>query len=407
MNNETKNVKREIYYEYLELIELNYKCHLVSVDSDNYNFIIPNSYQIDYSKSSNNYEESGHIYFFNSKHSYSLDYKKKDYDTFIKNIGDSIVKRFKNYKNHEFIEINKNGVDYIYTYYRDYCYKIYSNHKLSINEYYDMYLILFSISKNKISKTIDLLKELYYFNTNYMKDLCNDIDLLTTNLKKYDTEVNIDINSIIIYNDNEYLKYKNTKSKVEDISIKILSDINSDKLEVKQYDKKWYINGSFNFGIFGNFYEGVLFNYDEITTSKELTEEEKKEILDKIINEKQYIVDGYNIKIKEEFYNYLVSYFDRNLTLNLWEEYHIREFINFDIMSNYDKDMNEFSLYKLFMSNLYNNKYLFNEELIINSIKCERIIIKPNTYSIYISALNNLFSSIKIKFNEEFDIINK
>lgn len=406
MNSENTNIKREIYYEYLELIDLNYKCHLVSVDSDNYNFIIPNSYQINYSKSSNNYEESGHIYFYNSKHTYSLDYNKKNYESFKNSISDYIVKQFKNYKNHEFIEVVKNDIDYIYTYYQGYCYKIYSNHKLSINEYYDMYLILFSISKNKISKSIDFIKELYYLNTKYMNYLCNDINLLTTNLKKYDMEVNLDINDVIVYNDNEFLKYKNTKSRVEDISIKILSDINSDKLEVKEYDNKWHIDGVFCFGILGNFYEGIIINYDEITTSKELTKEEKKEILDKIINEKQYIVDGYNIKIKEVFYNYLISYFDRNLTLKLWEEYHIREFINFDIISNYDKDMNEFSLYKLFMSNLYNNKYLFNKDLIINSIKCERIVIKPNTYTIYISALNNLFNSIKIKFDEEFDIIN-
>lgn len=406
MNSENASIKREIYYEYLELIDLNYKCHLVSVDSDNYNFIIPNSYQINYSKSNNNYNDSGHIYFYNSKHTYSLDYKKIDYELFKKTIGDNIVKEFNNYKNHEFIEVNKNSLDYLYTYYQGYCYKIYSNHKLSINEYYDMYLILFSISKNKISKSVDILKELYYFNTNYVKSLCSDIDLLTEDLKKYDSQVDLDINSIIVYNDNEYLKYKDTKSKVEDISIKILSDINRDKLEVKQSDNKWCIDGSFNFGMFGNFYEGFMYNYDEITSSKELTDIEKKDILDKILNEKQYTIDGYSNKIKEEFYNYLIQYFDRNLTLKLWEEYHIREFINFELISNYDENMNEFSLYKLFMSNLYNNKYIFNEKVIMNSIKCEKIVIKPNTYNIYISALNNLFNSIKIKFDEEFDIIN-
>ena len=158
--------------------------------------------------------------------------------------------------------------------------------------------------------------------------------------------------------------------------------------------------------MFGNFYEGFIYNYDEITSSKELSEREKKEILDKILNEKQYIIDGYSNKIKEEFYNYLVQYLDRNLTLKKWDEFHIREFINFDLISNYDENMNDFSLYKLFMSSLYNNKYLFNEKMINNSIKCEKIVIKPNTYNIYISAFNNMFNSIKIKFNEEFDIIN-
>ena len=39
MNSENIKTKREIYYEYIELIDLNYKCHLVSVDSDNYNFM--------------------------------------------------------------------------------------------------------------------------------------------------------------------------------------------------------------------------------------------------------------------------------------------------------------------------------------------------------------------------------
>ena len=406
MSIENINTRREIYYEYLELVNLNYKYHLISVDSDNFNFIIPNTYQIDYSKSSNNYEDNGHVYFNNSKHTYSLDYNKKSYDDFKNSISDEIVKSFKNYKNHEFIEISKNDIDYIYTYYQGYCYKIYSNHKLSINEYYDMYLILFSISKNKINKSVEFLKELYYLNTNYVKCLCNDVDLLVDDLKKYDSQVELEINSIIVYNDIDYLKYKDTKSIVEDISIKLLSDIDSTKLEVKKIDNKWHIDGSFNFGMFGNFYEGFIYNYDEITSSKELSEREKKEILDKILNEKQYIIDGYSNKIKEEFYNYLVQYLDRNLTLKKWDEFHIREFINFDLISNYDENMNDFSLYKLFMSSLYNNKYLFNEKMINNSIKCEKIVIKPNTYNIYISAFNNMFNSIKIKFNEEFDIIN-
>ena len=397
--------RREIYYEYLELISLDYKCHLISVDSDNYNFIIPNTYRINYSKSCNNYKDKGHIYFNSSKYMYSLDYKKKSYDSFINSIKGNITKQFKNYRNQKFIEVIKNGIDYIYMYYQGYSYKLYSNHRLSINEYCDMYLILFSISRNKINKSLDFLKELYYFNTNYIKKLCFDEDLLIEDLKKYDLEVDLDMNNIIIYSDSEYLKYKETKSKVEDISIKILSDINNDKLEVKQIENKWCIDGTFCFGMFGNFYEGYMYNYDEITSSKKLTDIEKKEILSKILNEKQYIIDGYSNKIKEEFYNYLIQYFDRTLTLKLWEEYHIREFVNFDLISNYDENMNEFSLYKLFMSNLYNNKYILNEKQIINSIKCEKLVIKPNTYNIYISALNNLFSSIKIKFDEEFDII--
>ena len=58
------------------------------------------------------------------------------------------------------------------------------------------------------------------------------------------------------------------------------------------------------------------------------------------------------------------------------------------------------------MSNLYNNKIL-SDKLISDSIKCEQIIIYPDKYELTISGLNNLFDSIKIIFNEEFDLIMK
>ena len=289
-NIRTINKKREIYYEYLELSNLDYKYHLIHVDSDNYSFIIPSTYQINYSQSNNNYESKGHIYFFNNKYTYSIDYKKKEYEKFKEDIGKyNITKEFKNYRGQEFIEVSKSNIDYIYTYYQGYYYKIYSDHRLSINEYYDMYLILFSITKYKLSKSIDQLKELYYLNDRGIYCLCNDIDLLTYDLKEFDTDIDLKLSDILIYNDYEFLKYKSTKSKVEEISASILSNM-SNKLRVKNEKNNWYIDGIFNFSILGNFCYGYITNYDEIIDSDELSMDDKTSILNKIIKEKQYEV---------------------------------------------------------------------------------------------------------------------
>ena len=63
-----KNIKNSIYYEYIVSNKYDFKFHLISVESDYFNCIIPSNYQIDYTQSNNDYREKGHICFYNDKY---------------------------------------------------------------------------------------------------------------------------------------------------------------------------------------------------------------------------------------------------------------------------------------------------------------------------------------------------
>lgn len=408
-NIQIKSLKRDIYFEYLELKNLEEKYHLISVDSDGYNFIIPANYRIDYLGSNNIYNTKGHIYFYNDKYTYNLDYIKKGYTDYKMHMDKSknyITKSFKNYKDQEFIEMYKNNFDSIYMFYNGYYFKIYSNHKLSLNEYYDMYFILFSITNKKINSSIELLRELYFFSKNAIKYTCNGEDILKLNLKDYTDEIELTTSDIVIYNNEEYLNYKDTKKIAENMSINLLSN-NDNELIIDYMNDKWLITGNFKFGSLCNFYKGYIRDYNEITDSLELSIEEKKDMLTKIIKEKQYELDGYTGSIKKEFYSFLRNYLNRELSYELWNEYHIREFVDFELVGDYNTTLNDFNLYKLFMSNIYSDIKIFNDKLVMDSIKTEDIVISPNFYSLCITALNGLLNRIKIKFNEEFNLIFK
>lgn len=404
-----KNIKRDIYFEYLELKNLDEKYHLISVDSEGFNLIIPSSYNVDYSGSNNIYNSNGHIYFFNDKHTYCLDYTKKSYSDFQKHMNNRkkyITNSFTNYRNEEFIETFKNNIDSIYMYHNGYYFKIYSNHKLSMNEYYDLYFILFSITDKKINNSIELLRELYFFRTNSIKFICNGEDILKLNLKDYTDDIELTTNDIIVYNNEQYLRYKDTKKIAENISINLLSD-SKNELNVDYVNDKWIIIGNFKFGSLCSFYKGYIKDYNEITDSNELSMEEKTNFITKIIKEKQYELDGYTGSIKKEFYNFIREYMNRELSYELWNEYHIREFVDFELINDYDNSLNDFSLYKLFMSNIFSDIKLFNDKLVMGSIKSDNIVITPNYYNICITGLNGLFNKMKIKFDEDFNLIFK
>ena len=407
-NIQIKSIKRDIYFEYLKINSVDDKYNLICVDSDGFSFLIPGNYRINYSKSYNIYGTKGHIYFYTDKYSYNIDYIKKDYNSYKEHMNkknDFIIKKFTNYRNQEYIEVFRNNFDSIYMYYNNYYFKIYSNHKMSMNEYYDMYFILFSITDKAINNNIELLRELYFFSRNSIVFECDGKNILESNLKEYTDDIDICASDIVVYNNEEYIKYKNTKCIVEKISNNLLSD--NDDLSVNYVNSKWLISGSFRFGNIWNFDKGYISDYYEITDSNELDLDEKKDMLTKIIYEKKYSLDGYVGTIKKEFYSFLRDYMSRELTYNLWNEYHIREFVNFELIDEYNDTLNDFSLYKLYMSNIYSDIKLFNDKLVMDSIITDNITITPNLYILCVSGLNGLLNKIKIKFDEEFNLIFK
>ena len=390
-----KNIKQDIYYEYISVDKLDIVYHLVSIDSDNINFIIPTSYHINYSQSDNTYDHKGHIYFYDDKNSYSLDYTKREYDSFkahMKHKENNILKQFSNYRNQEFYEVLKNNEEYIYMYFNGYYFKISINHKMSINEYYNMYLILLSISNDKIEKNVNLLKELYYFDVNSLYSICNNIDLINKNLSNFVSDIVFNEDNIIVSNDQEYIKYKSKQNKIDIISKNLLSNV-FDTEDIKVED-------TFRFANLGT-YNVIIKDYNEIIDSDELTEEDKNTLICKMIEQKQNEAYSNKDKINEEFYQYIIEYLKKNLTYSLWDNYHIREFINMD---KFDDELTDQELYDTFMNDI-NLDNVLNLQLVEDSIKCHELSVYPNKYVLRLSIFNGLLNSLKIIFDEEYNLL--
>ena len=391
-----RNIKKTIYYEYITLNRYNSKFHLVSIESDGFNCIIPDSYQIDYAQSNNNYNEKGHLYFFNDKYSYCLDYVKKDSNLFEKHMCNKekdIVKKFTNYRFQKFYELYNNN-EYIYMYYEGYYFKLYTNHKMSINEYYDMYLILLSMSKDRISKDIELLKELVYFNENAIYSICNDVDLIKSNLKEFSLNIELNVEDVVVINDDTYLEYKSKQTRVDAISRELLSSI------INNDGKNLTISETFKFANLGT-YNIIVNDYFEIVDSEELNDSEKSSLIYKMIQQKQNETYSNKDKINNEFYNYIINYLNHNLTYQLWDLYHIREFINVD---KYDNITNDEELYNAFMKDILLSSVL-NMKLVEDSIKTSIINIYPTKYILRLSIFNGLLNNLKIIFDEEFNLL--
>lgn len=404
-----KGIRLPFYYEYLNIDKIDKKYHIVYIDSESFKLLIPNNYQVDYLKSTNSYNNRGHLYFYNDKHTYTLDYTKMCYKEFIEKINflkENVNKSFINYRGQEMYEIVKDNVDYLYMYYNGYFYKLYGNHKFTINEYFDMYFLLFSVTNRAINDSINHIRDLCYLQEQGIYYLCNDLDLLLNDLSRYSDSIDIKKEDLIIINDEDYLQYKETQNKAKLIALKVLEP-NKEVLSLYRKDNVWYILGNFSFGILGNFSYGYIDEFSEISDSEELSCNEKKDLLSELINQKQLELVSYFSKIKTEFYKYLVNYFISSMSYELWNEYHIREFINIDYLTDNEANMQDNIIYNLLINKLEEDVdyiSLFNQKMIEDSIISEKIVIYPNRYVIRFSALNCLLKDKECTFDETYKL---
>ena len=392
-----------LYYEYLHINELDDNYHLVSIDNENLNMLIPDSYDINYSKS-NVYRGIGHIYFNNSNGNYKIDYLKEEYPKFeyrIDRVKKYVSKQFINYLGQEFYEVFKNSVDYIYMYNNGYSFKIKSDHKLTINEYFDMYVILFSISHDSLKSNYELLKSLYLLNSEGINSYINDDDLLNKDLTKINCDIDINIKNILISNDDEFLNYKDKQSKIEEICNNII-DRHDDLYAF--YDNKWRFKGIFKFNYLGNYNDGLISEYTAITES-ELDGIEKIESLTKIINDKQLEVNGNEEILKENLLTFIYNYLLNNISYELWDKYHLREFINTSMLTSDDEnDQKMYELFYIYINNSFDYS-IFDEKKIKESTKGISMIIYPERYDILFSTMNYMIDSFSIVVNDKYEIM--
>lgn len=414
-----KKQRMPVHYEYIYLNNLVIRYHLVNMDSENYSFLIPSNYNINYSKSSNNYDGLGHVYFYTNKNTYELDYVKTDYKDFkyqVDRYKDNVKKYFSNYREQEFYEILKDNVDVIYMFYNGYMFKLSSDHKFNINEYFDMYFILYSVTATSIHNDIHLLKELTYLKEHGVTNFCNDIDMLNMDLSNIEDSLELTLNDVVINSDEAYLAYREKERKAEIIGANLFANRKEKELRMELIDEdKWNMVGTFYFGCLGQYTNGCIMEYQEITKSEELDLKDKLNLLSKTINQKQFEVISYEDKIKEQFYIYLIKYLKSHITYEIWDKHHLRDFIYLSKLSTNYEQLSDNELYKLFCNYLnssidvLNNweeiASIFNHKLLVDNVIGENIVIYPNKYVLHTSALNYLFDSIAFVINEKYEFM--
>ena len=392
-----------LYYEYLYINDLDDNYHLISIDNENLNILIPAHYNINYSKSTS-YKGIGHIYFNYDKSRYTIDYIKEDYPKFecrVDNVKKNIKRQFINFMGQEYYEIFKDDRDLIYMYNSGYSYRITSDHKLTINEYFDMYIILFSISNTNLRSNYELLTSLCILNRDGINSYINDDDLLNKDLTSINTNIKIDLKSVLISNDDEYLDYKDKQSKLDIISANII-DRHDDIYAY--YNDRWLFKGIFKFNYLGNYNDGIISEYDIITDS-DLDSKEVVETLTKIVNDKQLEVNSNEEIIKNNLLEFIYNYLVNNINYELWDKYHLREFINTSLLTS--DDVSDQDMYNLFYNYLTGTTSydIFDAKKIKESMQGISMIIYPERYEILFSSMNYMIDKFSVTINDKYEII--
>lgn len=386
-----------IYYEYIEVNDKLF--HSVKVDNEGFKFLIPGKYTINYSKSVNDYKGIGHIYFNHERNNYKLDYYEESNDKF-NNVHKEYRRKFKNYNNIDFIEEYVDDAEYLYMNYKGYTLVITGSHKLSITEYFDMYLILFSITD--ISSDLKALTDALILDDMGIVKYSNGVDLLVANLNVYHK----DLSDIKVMKDDEYLKYKEKDKNISDISTNLVDKTTEKTLKFVIKDNKWTLKGSLDFDILGKYREGTLDEYSEITESNEFEEKEKIDLMNTMLNQKQLEINSNKEAIRDIFYSYLYEYIEEKLDFDDWERYHLNEFVRVNVLNPSLEEVSSIDLFDMFKNKVTRDNIidLLDSNSIKNSSKGEYIVLYPDRYELTLSTMNYFISSIKLCISEDFHI---
>ena len=120
-----------------------------------------------------------------------------------------------------------------------------------------------------------------------------------------------------------------------------------------------------------------------------------------MITQRQNETNSNKDKIDSLFKEYIINFLKNNLSYNLWNLYHVREFINMD---RFEDMVNDEDLYNIFINEL-NSTDILNIKLVEDSIKGHELNIYPNKCVLQLSLLNGLINNLKIIFDEEYNLL--
>ena len=379
-SDDEEQVQLKQCFREIKMLDCEWKCHFGLLINYNFGVLIPSKYIIEYNSSSNNNIERG-IIRFRHEREYVLEYEKSSKDDFENRMHElaivsSSVESFIIGKQN-FYEFEDG---YIYMYYDNYIWKVFGYSRNDIKEYYDMYGILMSISRlnSKNYTDNDSFKRIYLMTKNCLNYLYQGIDLRKKTKEEFESynldedvvTFSIDNNRYLILIDEDYQLFNR----------KIKDDNNTmNKLHI-YHDEKWCFNGAFKAGFLGIFNFGYLLDFPEIVDSKELSEIEKRVLLENIVNQKQIELCEYKDLICEKVLNIFIDNLSDDLTLDKWNKLELINYLRIEDMKVENKT--EELLYNSFRFELDNSnieaiKNLIDIDYFESKIKPKKIMIGP------------------------------
>lgn len=390
-------------FRYIKMMDCDWSCHYALLLNNKIGMIIPQQYVIIYGESSLNDLNHG-IVKFRSEKEYQVEYEASTEEEFELRMNElkivsTCIEKFEN-NDQIFYEFD-NG--YIYMYYDGYIWKISNFSRNDIKEYYDMYIILMSIRtiNNKHYNDKDNLKLIYLISKNCLNYLYKGIDLKKKRKEEIDeyalTEdvvtFSIDNERYLTVLDEDYQIFKRKTNEETE---------NFEKLHI-YCDDEWCFEGTFKASILGIYNSGYLLDFKEIVNSTELSEIEKRNLLENIINQKQIELYEYKDFISKKLLDILIENIKDNLTLDRWNEL---EFVNYLYVEDIDiENKTEELLYDFYKFALDNNdiesiKKTIDIDYLSNQIKPIKVVISSEFMAFSCNIFNKNKTFILFENNE-------
>lgn len=374
LNSKDIKVEEDNFYQsfrYIKMMDCDWNCHYSLMLNYEMGMIIPAHYVIIYGESLCNNINNGKIKFRNEKE-YSIEYEKiteEDFETRMRELEtvSICVEKFEN-NNQSFYEFEDG---YIHMYYEGYTWKITGYSRNDIKEYNDMYIILLSIRKLENKKYGDNknLKAIYLIAKNCLKYLYQGIDLKKKSYEEIESYSLTDDVVTFSIDNNRYLTVLDEDYQIFNRKIKD-SNENIEKIQI-HCDDKWHFEGSFKASILGTYNSGYLLDFPEIINSNELSEIEKRDLLENIINQKQIELYEYKDFIGKKLLDILIDSFKKKLTIDVWNDL---ELVNYLYIEDIDiENKTEELLYDFFKFTLDNEDYELIKKVIDSNYLSSKI----------------------------------
>lgn len=386
-------------FRYVKMMDCDWKCHLCLLLNYKYGLLIPSSYNISYAASDDNTLEKGKIKFLKEKE-YTLEYKKQTYEEYEARIKElevvaECVEHFKN-DTQIFYEFDDRG---IYMYYNEYTWKLYGYTRNDIMEYYDMYNILMSVCliQNKIYNDTNF-KRLYLIGKNALNYLYKGIDLKKKKETEFENyEFGEDVVTFAIDN-NRYLTEVDEDYQIFSRKLKEQSE---EIEKIKVYDN--HFEGTFKTGVLGTYMGGTLLQFPEINGSAELSEFEKRDLLENIINQKQIELYEYKDYLAKKIISSIIDELRSDLTKETWINLDLVQYLKTENINIEHKT--EELLYDYFKYLLDNNddnelNAIIDIEYLTNSIIPKKMILGPEFMMFACKLLGQIKKYILFENNE-------